>query len=214
MVERNRGTPQGGVVSPILANLFVHYAFDAWMARRFPDLAWCRYADDGLVHCRSEEEARTVREALAARLAECRLQLHPTKTKVVYCKDDRRRSKHEAVRLSRLRLSPSIGLGAALAEAVLRVHPGGQQVSAERDAGDDPGFEHSHANSGDVGRHRRRTQPEGTGLDRLLWAIYPFSALSDGSLHQPDAGRLVEAEIQALPPTSGTRAPLPCEDRA
>jgi RNA-directed DNA polymerase len=97
MVERNRGTPQGGVVSPILANLFVHYAFDAWMARRFPDLAWCRYADDGLVHCRSEEEARTVREALAARLAECRLELHPAKTKVVYCKDDRRRSKHEAV---------------------------------------------------------------------------------------------------------------------
>ena len=61
MVERNRGTPQGGVVSPILANLFVHYAFDAWMARRFPDLAWCRYADDGLVHCRSEEEARTMK---------------------------------------------------------------------------------------------------------------------------------------------------------
>jgi hypothetical protein len=52
-VERSRGTPQGGVVSPILANLFMHYAFDAWMARRFPDLPWCRYADDGLVHCRS-----------------------------------------------------------------------------------------------------------------------------------------------------------------
>ena len=97
MVERYRGTPQGGVVSPILANLFMHYAFDAWMARRFPDLPWCRYADDGLVHCRSEREAQTVRDALAARLTECRLELHPTKTKVVYCKDDRRRSKYEAV---------------------------------------------------------------------------------------------------------------------
>lgn len=96
-VERSRGTPQGGVVSPILANLFMHYAFDAWMARRFPDLPWCRYADDGLVHCRNETEARTVREALAARLAECRLELHPTKTKVVYCKDHRRGREYETV---------------------------------------------------------------------------------------------------------------------
>jgi RNA-directed DNA polymerase len=71
------------VFSPILANLFMHYAFDVWMARRFPDLPWCRYADDGLVYCRNEKEARTVREALAAHLAECRLELHPTKTKVV-----------------------------------------------------------------------------------------------------------------------------------
>ena len=97
MVERSRGTPQGGVVSPILANLFMHYAFDAWMARRFPDLPWCRYADDGLVHCRSETEAQTFREALAARLAECQLELHPTKTKVVYCKDHRRGGEYETV---------------------------------------------------------------------------------------------------------------------
>lgn len=95
--ERSRGTPQGGVVSPLLANLFMHYAFDSWMARTFPDLRWCRYADDGLVHCRSEKEALIIREALQIRLSECRLQLHPSKTKIVYCKDDRRRGKHEAV---------------------------------------------------------------------------------------------------------------------
>ncbi len=83
MVERGRGTPQGGVVSPILANLFMRSM--PWMARLFPNLPWCRYADDGLVHCRGETEAQTVREALAARLAECRLELHPTKTRVVYC---------------------------------------------------------------------------------------------------------------------------------
>ncbi|MGF6425593.1 group II intron reverse transcriptase/maturase [Bradyrhizobium elkanii] len=75
IIERSRGTPQGGVVSPILANLFMHYAFDLWMARMFPDLRWCRYADDGLVHCRNEMEAQSVREALQARLAECRLEL-------------------------------------------------------------------------------------------------------------------------------------------
>ncbi|MCY1740843.1 group II intron reverse transcriptase/maturase [Ensifer sp. SL37] len=97
-VERNCGTPQGGVVSPILANLFLHYAFDVWMGRQFPDLPWCRYADDGLVHCRSESEARIVREALAARLLECRLEMHPGKTKIVYCKDDRRRGRHETVK--------------------------------------------------------------------------------------------------------------------
>jgi Reverse transcriptase (RNA-dependent DNA polymerase) len=56
-VGRTRGTPQGGVVSPVLANLFLHYAFDAWMTREHPDLPWCRYADDGLVHCRTEAEA-------------------------------------------------------------------------------------------------------------------------------------------------------------
>ena len=93
-VERTRGTPQGGVISPVLANLFMHYAFDAWMTREHPDLLWCRYADDGLVHCRTEAEAVAVKAKLAARLAECQLEMHPEKTKVVYCKDGRRRGKH------------------------------------------------------------------------------------------------------------------------
>ena len=84
--ERTRGTPQGGVVSPILANLFLHYTFDLWMTRMHPDLPWCRYADDGLVHCRNEQEALAVKAELQARLAECRLEMHPTKTKIVYCK--------------------------------------------------------------------------------------------------------------------------------
>ena len=93
-VERTRGTPQGGVISPVLANLFMHYTFDAWMTREHPDLPWCRYADDGLVHCRTEAEAVAVKAKLAARLAECQLEMHPEKTKVVYCKDGRRRGKH------------------------------------------------------------------------------------------------------------------------
>jgi RNA-directed DNA polymerase len=92
--ERKCGTPQGGVVSPILANLFLHYAFDLWMARTHPDLPWCRYADDGLVHCRTEQEAQTLRDELQARLAECRLEMHPTKTKIVYCRDAKRKGKY------------------------------------------------------------------------------------------------------------------------
>jgi RNA-directed DNA polymerase len=92
--ERTRGTPQGGVVSPILANLFLHYAFDLWMTRTHPDLPWCRYADDGLVHCRNEQEAQALKAELQARLAECHLEMHPTKTKIVYCKDGKRKGKY------------------------------------------------------------------------------------------------------------------------
>ena len=97
-VARDRGTPQGGVVSPILANVFLHYAFDLWMARTYSDLPWCRYADDGLVHCRSEKEALAVKAALQARLAACHLELHSTKTKVVYCKDGQRKRKYPNVK--------------------------------------------------------------------------------------------------------------------
>ncbi len=96
-IERSHGTPQGGVVSPILSNLFLHYVFDVWMTRTHPDLLWCRYADDGLVHCRSEREAEAVKAMLQVRLAECQLEMHPTKTKIVYCKDDRRRGQYPSV---------------------------------------------------------------------------------------------------------------------
>jgi group II intron reverse transcriptase/maturase len=97
-IERSRGTPQGGVVSPILANLFMHYTFDLWMARTHPDLPWCRYADDGLVHCRTEQEAEAVKAELHDRLMECHLEMHPTKTKVVYCKDEKRKGKYANVK--------------------------------------------------------------------------------------------------------------------
>ena len=98
LIERSRGTPQGGVISPILSNLFLHYAFDLWMTRAHPDLPWCRYADDGLVHCRSEEEARLVMGTLQTRLAECGLEIHPTKTKIVYCKDSNRKGSYPNVK--------------------------------------------------------------------------------------------------------------------
>jgi RNA-directed DNA polymerase len=91
LVPREKGTPQGGVISPLLANLFLHYAFDRWMAKEYPQMAFERYADDAIVHCRTEAEAQGIRAAIAARLKECGLELHPEKTKVVYCKDDDRR---------------------------------------------------------------------------------------------------------------------------
>jgi RNA-directed DNA polymerase len=95
---RERGTPQGSVISPLLSNLFLHYTFDRWMARNYPDIPFERFADDALCHCVSEAQAKILKEALEKRFAECGLQLHPEKTKVVYCKDDDRRgnSKNES----------------------------------------------------------------------------------------------------------------------
>ena len=86
---RTAGTPQGGVISPLLANLFMHYAFDEWMRRTFPSVPFERYADDVVIHCVSQAQARSVLAAVRKRLSECNLELHPEKTKVVYCKDDR-----------------------------------------------------------------------------------------------------------------------------
>ena len=91
---RGKGTPQGGVASPLLANLFLHYAFDAWMRREFPNIQFERYADDIVCHCRSKAQADYLKSALQRRLAECELELHPEKTKVVYCKDGNRNGTH------------------------------------------------------------------------------------------------------------------------
>ena len=91
VVLRTSGTPQGGVVSPVLANLFLHYAFDMWMKRIYPHIQFERYADDAICHCKSAEEARALWSAIADRFAACKLVLHRQKTKIVYCKDVNRR---------------------------------------------------------------------------------------------------------------------------
>ena len=95
LVQRTRGTPQGGVISPLLANLFLHYTFDVWMTRTYLEAPWCRYADDGLVHCESMKEAQAIKAALEVRFAACGLTMHPTKTKIVYCRDGRRTGTHD-----------------------------------------------------------------------------------------------------------------------
>ncbi|HUZ69188.1 MAG TPA: group II intron reverse transcriptase/maturase [Candidatus Saccharimonadales bacterium] len=93
--ERDKGTPQGSAVSPVLANLFMHYAFDSWMVREFPDCPFERYADDSVVHCKSRPRAEQVLAAIATRMQEVGLRLHPEKTRIVYCKDGRRGGEHE-----------------------------------------------------------------------------------------------------------------------
>ena len=87
LVTSQKGTPQGGVISPLLANLFLHYAFDKWMERNFPNISFERYADDSVCHCKSEAQAKMLKNALEQRMEEVGLELHPEKTKIVYCKD-------------------------------------------------------------------------------------------------------------------------------
>src|SRR5476651_1139810 len=83
--KEGQGTPQGGVISPLLANLFLHYALDKWLTKQYTGVAFVRYADDIVIHCQTEAEAKQVLEAIKARLAECKLRLNEEKTKVVYC---------------------------------------------------------------------------------------------------------------------------------
>jgi RNA-directed DNA polymerase len=91
LTRRTRGTPQGGPISPLIANLFLHYGLDMWLLREFPTVRFERFADDAVVHCVTERQAHQVREAIERRLGSVGLQLHPDKTRIVYCKDDRRR---------------------------------------------------------------------------------------------------------------------------
>jgi len=93
-LARTKGTRQGGVISPVLSNLFLHYVFDVWISKNYERLPWCRYADDGVVHCKTEKEAQEIKTQLEERFKEYALELHPEKTKIVYCKDGMRKEKY------------------------------------------------------------------------------------------------------------------------
>jgi len=93
--KREAGTPQGGLISAVLANLFMHYAFDRWMVTQNPKNQWVRYADDGIIHCQTKEEAERLLERLKKRLATCKLEVHPDKTRIVYCRNYKNQERHE-----------------------------------------------------------------------------------------------------------------------
>lgn len=95
--SRSRGVPQGGVISPVLSNLFLHYVFDTWISKNYPEIPWCRYADDGLAHCNTEIQAKELLNSLHKRFNECKLELHPDKTKIIYCKDGSRKRNYSQI---------------------------------------------------------------------------------------------------------------------
>jgi len=98
LIERKAGTPQGGVISPVLANLFLHYVFDKWIKTNFSQHPWARYADDGIVHTKTKVEAENLLEKLEQRFKACKLELHSDKTRIVYCKDDDRRGNYPEIK--------------------------------------------------------------------------------------------------------------------
>ncbi len=102
LVDRTKGTPQGGVISPLLANLFLHYAFDRWVCDNLPGVPFCRYADDGVLHCTSEAQARQVMQKIGERFHACGLELHPEKTRIVYCADSNRKVKYAVTQFTYL----------------------------------------------------------------------------------------------------------------
>jgi RNA-directed DNA polymerase len=97
ITARDRGTPQGGVISPLLANIFLHHVFDQWISQEHPDCPFERYADDVVIHCQSHARALAVKAAVEARLRRCKLEAHPDKTRIVYCRDDNRPQGHAHV---------------------------------------------------------------------------------------------------------------------
>ena len=105
VAKEGRGTPQGGVISPLLANLFLHYAFDMWVTKLHPQISFERYADDIIVHCQTQSEAEEILQQIAQRMEQCKLELHPLKTKIVYCKDHKRKEPHKQVQFDFLGFS-------------------------------------------------------------------------------------------------------------
>ena len=95
LLKREKGTPQGGVISPLLANLYLHHAFDKWMVEEHRSHPFERYADDIVIHCTTREDAEQLLGLIRERMQQYKLQLHPEKTKIVYCKDYRRKERHE-----------------------------------------------------------------------------------------------------------------------
>ncbi len=180
IVPRTAGTPQGGVISPLLANLFLHYAFDTWMARKFPDIPFERYADDVICHCRSEEEARALWSALEVRFGTCGLVLHPQKTRLVYCKDADRPGDYPVQAFDFLgyefRPRTAVWRDVEIGSASRSVRRGGRQ-GAQSDQADGPTMGASRAQRQVAGRSRADVQSSHPSLGLNYYSHFYGSAL-------------------------------------
>ena len=209
VVPRMSGTPQGGVVSPILANLFLHYAFDMWMARTFPHIPFERYADDAICHCKSAEEAQALWSALADRFAACKLVLHPEKTKIVYCKDANRRGDFPNQSFDFL------GFMFRARKTMWQreyprawLHARGQPEGVDVHQPDDPALDASSSQRQIPARSRRDVQPVHSRLDQLLRQLLPDAVASDPEEDRSLCHPLGAPQIQAVASQDQGRARL------
>ena len=205
------GTPQGGVVSPILANLFLHYAFDMWMARTYPHIPFERYADDAICHCKSAEEAQALWSALADRFAACKLVLHPEKTKIVYCKDANRRGdfpnqsfdflgfSFRARKTMWQRYSPRA-----------RLHARRQPEGTDGHQPDDPALDASSSQRQIPARSGQDVQPVHSGLDQLLRPLLSSAVAIDPAEDRCLCHPLGAPKVQAAASNDQRRARLVC----
>ena len=207
VVPRTAGTPQGGVISPILANLFLHYAFDMWMARTFPHIPFERYADDVICHCKSAEEAQALWSALADRFAACKLVLHPEKTKIVYCKDANRRGDFPNHRSTFSASIPSQEDDVARDYPRARLPARRQPEGADGHQPDDPALGASSSQRQIPERSGRDVQPVHPRLDQLLQPL-----LSDAVASDPEEDRCLchplgapQVQAAASPDQRGAR---------
>ena len=205
---RGKGIPQGGVVSPVLSNLFLHYAFDAWMTREFPEVRWCRYADDGVVHCRTKKEAQVIHAALEKRFAECGLELHPEKTKIVYCKDDHRTGDHQHTSFdflgytfrprsvkNRNQRTLFVGFTPAVSKTALKSMR--SEIRWFRSQVGSQSF-----------RNCQMAQSEVAWMDGLLRSIQSVGHVCRLATLQYNAGGLGDAEVQIAPTPENASGPL------
>ena len=180
LVPRERGTPQGGVISPLLANLFLHYAFDVWLGRAFPGVPFERYADDIICHCRSEREALALLQVLDRRFADCGLVLHPEKTRVVYCKDTNRTGDAATIQFDFLGycFRPRLAKwrGGLFGVSYL---PAASPDRAEGNPSGDPAMVPAEPERQGAGRPGADVQPVHPRLDQLLQPLLQVGAVSD-----------------------------------
>jgi RNA-directed DNA polymerase len=204
VVARDRGTPQGSAISPLLANLFMHYAFDTWMAREFPDVPFERYVDDVIVHCVSEQQARRVKDAIASRLADCGgLRLHPDKTRIVYCKDSNRHGRHRQVSFDFLGYTFKPRSAKRKDGTMFTAFtPAISGKAAKSIRGADPPDALSPTQRPELPRHRQDNQRESRCVGGLLRALPPVRDRTRAVPHRPIPGAVGHTQVQT--PATGT----------
>jgi group II intron reverse transcriptase/maturase len=194
---REKGTPQGSPISPLLANLFMHYAFDKWMDREHPGSPFERYADDVVVHCDTEAKALYLWAALAERLGSLGLELHPDKTKVVYCKDGHRRGDFEHTTFDFLGYTFR-GRGQGPTRVLRELLTGHERHGEEGDRQEDQGLAPQPSQRHGPVRSRLGHQCPGPRLDQLLRSLLPLRVVLHRTAHRPASGPMGHAEVQAI----------------